>query len=246
MNIKTKEKVASQEGKSESITFCEMHKKDGGCGECPNRYACKNSTLKDAELQLEYGRLLGDKIRAETTDFNNLSDFEKFVLDRGFYYDTEETLKAAYDRVWKSRHGILITEDEFVTETGKGGSNTFSQWNEEATRKSYRTLAALAVAGKITNSEVFSYAVYSWCIRKPEAIVAYQRERDKWEVNNCDTEITKETARIEVCEEWGFEASRVRIVGTPYYDATDWQFIRFDIANMTWLWKNGNLYQVYE
>lgn len=30
------------------------------------------------------------------------------------------------------------------------------------------------------------------------------------------------------------------------YDAlADYQFIRFDCAHMTWLWKNGNLYQVY-
>lgn len=193
-----------------------------------------------------YGSLLGDKIRAETTDFGSLPDFEKFVLDRGFYYDTEEALKAAYDRAWKSRHNILITEDDFVAEAGKGGSNTFSQWNEEATRETYKALAALAAAGKITNSEVYAYAVFGWCIRKPEAIVAYQEGRDKWIVNNCAEEITEEAARVAVCEEWGFEASRVRIIGTPYYDATDWQFIRFDCAHMTWLWKNGSLYQVYE
>lgn len=237
--------VKTREDKPKTITFCEMHKKDGGCGECPNCHVCKNSTLKDVTPQLEYGRLLGDKIRAETTDFANLSDFEKFVLDRGFYYDTEETLKAAYDRAWKSRHDILITEDEFVAEAGKGGNNTFSQWNEEATRETYKTLAALAATGKITNSEVYAYAKFGWCLRNPEAIVVYQEGRDKWIVNNCDTEITKETARIEVCEEWGFEASRVQIIGTPYYDATDWQFIRFDCAHMTWLWQNGNLYQVY-
>lgn len=64
-------------------------------------------------------------------------------------------------------------------------------------------------------------------------------------MNNCAEEITEEAARIAVCEEWGFEASRVRIIGTPYYDATDWQFIRFDCACMAWLWCNGNLHQVY-
>ena len=68
----------------------------------------------------------------------------------------------------------------------------------------------------------------------------------KWAVNNCDAEIAEDTARIKVCEEWGFEASRIKIIGTPYYDATDWQFIRFDCAHMTWLWRNGNLHQVYE
>lgn len=200
---------------------------------------------KATEKAPGYGALLSEKIRTTTTDFSKLSDYEKFVLDRGFYYETEEKLKAAYDRVWKSRHDILITEDEFIAEAGKGGSNTFSQWNEEATRETYKTLAVLAADGKITNSEVYAYAVFGWCIRKPEAIVAYERDRGKWEVNNCGTEITEEAARVEVCEEWGFEASHVRIIGTPYYDATDWQFIRFDCRHMTWLWKNGNLYQVY-
>lgn len=71
-----------------------------------------------------YGNLLAEKIRANA-DLSKLTDYEKFVLDRGFYYDTEETLKVAYDRAWKSRHGILITEDEFVKEAGKGGSNAF-------------------------------------------------------------------------------------------------------------------------
>ena len=192
-----------------------------------------------------YGRLLGDKIRSETTNFERLTDFEKFVLTYGFYYNTEEELKAAYDRAYKSRHEILITEDEFVTEAGKGGHNTFSQWNEDATRETYKVLATLAATGKTTNSDVYQYAARCWCIRNPEAIVAYQLGRGEWTVNNCDTKITEEAARVAVCEEWGFEASRVRIIGIPYYAATDWQFIRFDCAHMTWLWNNGTLYQVY-
>ncbi len=28
------------------MTFCEMHKNNGGCQECPNRYVCKDSPLK--------------------------------------------------------------------------------------------------------------------------------------------------------------------------------------------------------
>ena len=51
---------------------------------------------------------------------------------------------------------------------------------------------------------------------------------------------------MKVCREWGFEASRVKVIGTPYYDSTDWQFIRFDCAAMTWLWANETLYMVYK
>lgn len=51
---------------------------------------------------------------------------------------------------------------------------------------------------------------------------------------------------VEVNREWGFEASRIKIIGKAYYNATDWQYIRFNCAHMTWLWMNSNLYQVYE
>ena len=37
-----------------------------------------------------YGELLHDKIRSETKDFNALNDFQKFILNRGYMYDTEE------------------------------------------------------------------------------------------------------------------------------------------------------------
>ena len=188
-----------------------------------------------------YGQRLSDKLRTETQNFNSLSDFERFVLDRGYLYDTEEELQAGYARVLKASRGILITAEEFAAEV-----KSRVKWDRtlDATRV-YETLTVLVQEQKLAPGEVFGYAVNTWCLRHPEAIVAYQESADKWLVNNCDTEISEERARIEVCEEWGFEASRIRIIGIPYYDATDWQFIRFDCAQMTWLWQNGNLYQVY-
>lgn len=189
-----------------------------------------------------YGELLSDKIRTTTQDFSKLNDFEKFILDRGYLYDTEEELKAGYDRPWKARHEILVTAEEFDAEI-----KSRVKWDKALdTAKLYETLVRLVQEKKLTPGDVMQYAVYTWCLRKPEAVVAYEEAPGKWLVNNCGTEISEERARVEVCEEWGFEASRVRIIGTPYYDATDWQFIRFDCAHMTWLWKNGNLYQVYE
>lgn len=185
-----------------------------------------------------YGNDLADKIRAEHTGRNELSNFEKFVVDCGYKYETEEELKAAYDRTWKASHDILINREEFIAEAGNHYAETAGE--------TYEALASLYREKKIGPADVYQYAVYHWCLANPDAIVAYQESRDKWIVNDCDTEITKDTARVKVCEEWGFEASCVRIIGTPYYDATDWQFIRFDCARMTWLWKNGSLYQVYE
>ena len=194
---------------------------------------------------VEYGKALAEKIRTETTNFSKLTSFEKYILDRGYEFKTKGTLQAGYDRFWKCTHDILITENEFTEEAGLG-IRAFSQWNMDTARETYNVLAEFVKAGKITAAEVYRYAHYKWCLQNPEAIIAYQRERDEWEVNNCGMEISEEAATVAVNSEWGFEASRIKIIGKPYYDATDWQFIRFDCAHMTWLWKNGNLYQVYK
>ena len=187
-----------------------------------------------------YGRALQEKLRTETKDFNALNEFENFILGQGYLYDTEEEAKAGYDRMRKAGRGEMLTAEEFATEV-----KSRVKWDKELdVSQLYKDLSRLVTEKKLEPRDVFEYAVYTWCLRKPEAIVAYEYGRG-WLVNNCDTEIPEDRARIEVCEEWGFEASRVRIIGTPYYDATDWQFIRFDCAHMAWLWKNGNLYQVY-
>jgi len=167
-----------------------------------------------------------------------MTDFEKFIHDRGWEFKTEESLKAAYDRLWKCQHNILITKEEFVIEANKP--------TERTVEAVYDALVALVNDKKLRASEVYSYAHFKWCLDDPKAIVAYQTEPNKWLVNNCGTEVTEDAAIIAVNSEWGFEASRIRIIGIPYYDATDYQFIRFNCAHMTWLWKNGNLYQVYE
>lgn len=166
-----------------------------------------------------------------------MTDFEKFVHDRGWEFKTEEALKAAYDRSWKCRHDILISKEEFVAEANRP--------TERTVEEVYEALADMVNSKKLRASEVYSYARFKWCLDDPDAIVAYQTDSNRWEVNNCGTRISEDEAKIAVNSEWGFEASRIRIIGTPYYDATDYQFIRFDCAHMTWLWKNGSLYQVY-
>lgn len=186
---------------------------------------------------IHYGTELAEKIQEKAEDLSKLSDFDKFVLNNGYLYETREALQAGYDRHWKAAHDILVTIEEFLTEAKKELSVTAGS--------TYNALAKLVEEKKLRPGEVFSYAHYHWCLNNPEAIVAWQTGRDKWSVNNCDTEITEEAARIKVCEEWGFETGRVHIIGTPYYDATDYQFIRFNCAHMAWLWQNGSLLQVY-
>ncbi len=86
-----------------------------------------------------YGELLSDKIRTTTQDFSKLNDFEKFILDRGYLYDTEEELKAGYDRSWKASHGILVTAEEFDAEI-----KSRVKWDKALdTAKLYETLVRL-------------------------------------------------------------------------------------------------------
>lgn len=186
---------------------------------------------------LHYGDELAEKIKKNAGDLSKLSDFGKFVLNNGYRYKTQEALQAGYERHWKAAHDILITIEEFLAEAEKELSVTAGS--------TYNALVELVEEKKLRPREVFGYAHYRWCLNKPEAIVAYQTGHDKWSVNNCDTEITEEAALVKICEEWGFETGRTRIIGTPYYDATDYQFIRFNCAHMTWLWQNGSLLQVY-
>ena len=189
------------------------------------------------ENPAHYGNELAAKIREGTPDFSKLSDFGKFVLDEGYRYATAGELQAGYGRHWKASRNILITMEEFLAEAEKTPGDPAAD--------TYKSLVGLVEEKKLRPGEVLGYAHYHWCLNRPEAVIAYQTAPHEWTVNNCDTEITLERARTEVCEEWGFEASQVHIIGTPYYDATDWQFIRFDCAHMSWLWCNGSLYQVY-
>lgn len=190
-----------------------------------------------AEEPAHYGNELAEKIKAKTEDFSKISHFEKFVLDRGYKYKTEGELRAAYDRAWRASHNILITLEDFLAEAEKKPTDPAVD--------TYEVLVGLVEEKKLQPRDVMQYAHFRWCLNKPEAVVAYQTDPDKWTVNSCETEIAEEQARVKVCEEWGFEASRVRIIGLPYYDATDWQFIRFNCGRMSWLWHSGNLSQVY-
>ena len=147
-------------------------------------------------------------------------------------------MRAAYGRAWRASHNILITLEDFLAETEKKP--------DDPAVDTYAALVGLVEEKKLQPRDVMQYAHFRWCLNKPGAVVAYLTATDKWTMNDCDTEITEEQAKVKVCEEWGFEASRVNIIGTPYYDATDWQFIRFNCAGIAWLWHKESLSQVWE
>ncbi len=165
--------------------------------------------------------------------------FENFKREYGWRYKIEGEVEEAYERRVRLSQGGQLTEDEFIIEAG-------DDYEADTLRSVYGRLTELVQEGKLESSDFLAYTAYRWCLRDASAIVAYPVDSNHWEVNNCGTVATEDQAKVAINREWGFEASRIRIIGTPYYDATDYQFIRFDCAHMCWLWKNGNLYQTYE
>lgn len=197
----------------------------------------------------KYGELQMQFIRAKMSEDPSYkpSKFDKFVLDRGILFKSEEELKAGYDRYWKATRSLLITSDEFIAEA-ELGLCPFSEEKRERAKEAYEILADYANKNIISVGEVYSYAKHNWCLESPEAIIAYQvcgADSIQYVVNSCSEIISQQEAIVKINREWGFEASRIKVVGTPYYDATDWQFIRFDCCGMSWLWAEETLYKVF-
>ena len=184
-----------------------------------------------------YGRMLSDRLRSSLK--SEPSDFEKFVLDRGHEYKTLDALESAYDRKYHSDHGVLLTLDEFTTEAGKN-------YDTETLKIVYAKLKGFYELHRLTSRELYNFARYKWCLRHPEAIITRQVDKQHWYVNNCDTEIPIPEALWRINDMFGFETSGIEIVGTPYYDATDYQFIIFRTREIEWLYCNDDLFRVLE
>lgn len=199
------------------------------------------------EKMPKYGEMLMQSIRKAISEnpSHKPSKFERFVLDRGFLFETDEALKAGYDRYWKSGHNIIMTVDEFIEEA-ELGAHPFSEEEKDIAKEVYEVLNKFVNKGILKCFDVYGYARYNWCLDNSAKIKAYQVDKDRYVVNNCSEEISKNEAIIAINKEWGFEASQIKIIGTPYYEATDWQCIRFDCCGMSWLWAEEDLYKVYE
>lgn len=83
-----------------------------------------------------------------------------------------------------------------------------------AVRQLYSTLLALVERGALTAFDLYQYARFRWYRNHPEAVVAYQTGPHSWAVNTCDAEYQEECAKLLINSEWGFEASRIEILGT--------------------------------
>lgn len=149
-------------------------------------------------------------------------------------YTTKE-LEASYDRYRKVELGGLLTLEEFLAETGKELHTTAAD--------TYEVLVKLVKECKLSPRDVYSYAKHHWCLNHPESIIGYRNRRNEWIVNNCENHISESDARIKICEEWGFEASRIRVFDA-YYNKPHHQFIRFVCGHAAWLWHNTELSEI--
>lgn len=163
----------------------------------------------------------------------------KFISDKGWKYETEEELAAGYARMVKAEQGEQLTWEEFWAELQMDDDPTAAQ-------KLYRTLRRHMENGALSAYQLYGYARHRWCVRCPEAVMAYQTGPKRWAVNTCGETISEDRARLLLNSEWGFEASRIKLLDTPYYDATDWNYIHFRCGPCDWIMQDGELYQIYQ
>lgn len=145
---------------------------------------------------------------------------------------------AGYDRMKRSTNGTLLTFEEFWAELENTG-------DERTLRQLYDTLCKYVQMVILSPYGVYQYARFRWCLKHPEAAIACQTGPKQWKISTCDEVISEDRALLLINSEFGFEASRIRLLGTPYYDATDWNFIRFRCGPYDWLMQDGELYQIY-
>ena len=199
---------------------------------------CKKESIS-FEKDKHYGRAEIDRLRNSGIPYDELSAIEKFTFYNGWDYATRETLQAAFVRYAKLQRNNLLTEEEFLKEA--------KAQEIPSAKEAYQILKEMADSGVLDGREVYRYVDYRWCLRKPQSIIAYREAfSDRWQVNHCEWEISIEEAVAFVCREFGFESSRIRIVGTPYYDDIDCNFVRFDCCDICWLAYNGDITRVDE
>lgn len=165
--------------------------------------------------------------------------YAKFLMDEGWKYDAEEDALAGFERREKSASGALLTFEEFLLELRMEGSTSGAE-------QLYHVVCGLVKKGALSAYDLYQYARFRWCLKHPEAIAACEIGPKRWAVNTCDETVTEEWATLRLNSEFGFEASRIKLLGTPYYDATDWNFIRFRCGSYDWLMWNGELHKIYQ
>lgn len=182
---------------------------------------------------MEYEEIM--RLGQETSD----KDYAKFLSNNGWEYENEQDAHAGYGRMVKSMEGTPLTLEEFLAELQAEG-DTLSQ------QQLYGALLEHMKKGALSAQDIYLYAKYRWCVKAPEAVIAYKIGKKQWAVNTCSEKITEDQAKVLINTNFGFEVSRIKLLDVPYYDATDWNFISFRCGPYDWLMWNGDLYKIYQ
>lgn len=164
--------------------------------------------------------------------------YTEFLRNRGWKYAEEPQRVAAYLRELVVRSGRILNEEEFLAEAGDRYT--------EAAQQLYPKLSTMARSGIISVWTLMDYARHLWCMKNPAALIFVEIGPKQWAVNSCDTEISEERAKQIVCTEWGFDPTRVQIHAPSYYEATDWNYIRFRCGLYNWIMCDGELDKIYD
>lgn len=163
----------------------------------------------------------------------------KFLTNEGWRYEDEQDALDGYARMVKAEQGGPLTWEEFFAELRIENETPAAQ-------ALYHTLLGLVEKGALSTYALYQYARFQWCVKRPEAVIACQTGPKCWAVNSCAEIIGEERAALLVNSNFGFEASRIKLLGESYYDATDWNFIRFQCGPYDWLMWNGGLHKIYQ
>lgn len=179
---------------------------------------------------------------------NENFDYLHFLKHEAFYFSEngEGGCARAYDRRLKAKEGFRLAYEEFIEEARVVSADMDEAQTTNA-RNVYDKLIAMMDKGEM---KPYSMMSFSHLVRQPsvntDMIQACLVGCNKWEVNFCLEEVTVEKAKCLINEEFGFEVGRIKILGVPCYDATDYNYIRFDCAGLTWLMIDGELKSVWE
>jgi hypothetical protein len=114
----------------------------------------------------------------------------------------------------------------------------------EATAAAYKVLNAMYMADKMgTKEEVYDRFLRSrndWMwIDKP------QIGHGRYAINTCKTLMDDDEAVALIADWFGFQPELIRICGPAYYEATDWNYIRFMVKGYPRVLHNDSLWDVW-
>ena len=163
----------------------------------------------------------------------------KYLRDVGWKFEDEQSALDGYARMVKAEQGTPLAWAEFFSELGIENETPAAQ-------ALYHTLLGLVEKGALSAYGLYLYAKFRWCVKHPEAVIACQIGPKRWAVNACPEIIGTERAVLLINSSFGFEASRIKLLDAPYYNATDWNFVHFRCGDYDWVMQNGELHQIYQ